>query len=142
VRASGPDFMFCAPGLIFGSTEGVGSRFHLLHSRTPFRQYRGRHVSFSCFALPDSFSTAPRAPSPVFMFCAPNSFLAVPRASDLIFMFCAPGFVFSDIEGSGSSFALLDSFSSVLSVGIHNAQIPLMLKLRKDRRTKIYFYLS
>jgi hypothetical protein len=28
----GPVFMFCAPGLIFGCTEGVGCRFHVLRS--------------------------------------------------------------------------------------------------------------
>jgi hypothetical protein len=69
--ASGPVFMFCAPGLIFGFTEGVGSRFHDLRSQTPFRRYRGRQVRFSCFARPDSFSAFPRASGPVFMFCAP-----------------------------------------------------------------------
>jgi hypothetical protein len=28
--ASGPVFMFCAPGLIFGGIEGIRSRFHVL----------------------------------------------------------------------------------------------------------------
>jgi hypothetical protein len=28
-RASGPVFMFCAPGLVFGCTEGVGCRLHV-----------------------------------------------------------------------------------------------------------------
>jgi hypothetical protein len=46
-RASGPIFMFCALGLVFGSTVGVGSRFHVLRSRTPFRCYRGRWATFS-----------------------------------------------------------------------------------------------
>jgi hypothetical protein len=27
--ALGPVFMFCAPGLMFGGTEGVESRFHV-----------------------------------------------------------------------------------------------------------------
>jgi hypothetical protein len=36
-RASGPVFMFCAPGLLFGGTEGVRSRFHVLRARTRFR---------------------------------------------------------------------------------------------------------
>jgi hypothetical protein len=31
----------------------------------------GRRVPFSCFALPDSFSTVPRASGPIFMFCVP-----------------------------------------------------------------------
>jgi hypothetical protein len=45
--ASGLVFLFCAPGLVFGGTEGVGSRFHVLRSRTRFRRYRGRRVPFS-----------------------------------------------------------------------------------------------
>jgi hypothetical protein len=51
-KASGPVFIFFVPGLIFGGTEGVGSRFHVLR--------------------PDSFSAVPRALRPVFMFCAPE----------------------------------------------------------------------
>jgi hypothetical protein len=70
-RASGPFFMFCASGLVFDRTEGVGSRFHVLRSRTRFRLYRGSSVPFSCFALPESFSAVPRSSGPVFMFCAP-----------------------------------------------------------------------
>jgi hypothetical protein len=69
-RASGPVFMFFAPGYVFGGTEGVGSRFHVLHSGTRFRRYRGCRVPFSCFALPNSFSTVQTASAPVFMFCA------------------------------------------------------------------------
>jgi hypothetical protein len=41
-RASGPVFMFCAPGLVFSGTEGVGNRFQVLRARTHFRRYRGR----------------------------------------------------------------------------------------------------
>jgi hypothetical protein len=63
-RASGPFFLFCAPGLVFGGTEGVKSFFHVLRSRTSFRRYRGRRVSFSCFPLPDMFSEVPRASGP------------------------------------------------------------------------------
>jgi hypothetical protein len=47
LRASGPVFMFCALGLIFG---GIG--FSVVPS---FRRYRGRPVLFSCFALPYMF---------------------------------------------------------------------------------------
>jgi hypothetical protein len=72
--ASGPVFMFCAPGLFFGGTEGFGSRFHILHARTRFRRYRGCRVLFSCLALPDRFPTVPRMSGPVFMFCAPGYF--------------------------------------------------------------------
>jgi hypothetical protein len=35
-RASGPVYMFCVPGLVFGGTEVVESRFHVLRSRTHF----------------------------------------------------------------------------------------------------------
>jgi hypothetical protein len=82
--------MFCAPELIFGGTVGVESLFHVLRSQTHFRQYRGRRVSFSCFALPYSFS-------------------AVPRASCPVFMFCAPGLVFDDRGGVGSCFSCFAS---------------------------------
>jgi hypothetical protein len=71
LRASGPVFMFCMPGLIFGGTEGVVSRFHVLRARTPFRMSRWHRVPFFSFALPDSFSAVPSDSGPVFMFCAP-----------------------------------------------------------------------
>jgi hypothetical protein len=102
--------MICALGHVFGSGEGVGSRFHVLRAHTHFRRYRGRRVLFSCFARPESFLTVPRASSPVIMFCAlglvfgiiegfgsrfdslrPDSFSVVPRASGPVFTFCAPG---------------------------------------------------
>jgi hypothetical protein len=38
LSASSPVFMFSAPGIIFGGTVGVGSRFHVLRSRTHFRR--------------------------------------------------------------------------------------------------------
>jgi hypothetical protein len=49
---SGPVFIFRAPGLVFGSAECVGSRFHVLRS--------------------DTFSAVPRASGPVFTFYAPG----------------------------------------------------------------------
>jgi hypothetical protein len=82
---SGSVFMFCAPRLVFGGAEGVGFRFHVLCSQTHFRRYRGRRVPFSCFVLPNSFSSVPKASGPVFMFCA-------------------PGFVSDGTEGVGSRF--------------------------------------
>jgi hypothetical protein len=119
--------MFCVPGPVLGGTEGARSNFHVLRSQTHFRRYQGRHVQFSCFALPDSFSVvrcAPvsfsmvsRASGPVFMYCAPRHiFLAVPRVSGLIVMFCAPRLVLGGTEGVRFSFfylALLDPFSEV-----------------------------
>jgi hypothetical protein len=69
-RTSGPIFMFCACELIFGGTDGVGSRFHVLRSRTRFQRCRVRRVPFSCFAWPDSFSAILRASDLVFIFSA------------------------------------------------------------------------
>jgi hypothetical protein len=91
-RTSGPVFMFCALGLVFGGTEGVGSRFHVLRVRTHFRRYRGRQHPFSCFVLPHSFS-------------------AVLRLSSLVFMFCAPGLIFGGTEGVWSRFHVLRSWT-------------------------------
>jgi hypothetical protein len=71
-RASSPVFMFCAPGHVFDGTEGVGSRFHVLRSRTYFLRYGGRRVPFSCFARPGSFSAETRVSGPIFMFSAPR----------------------------------------------------------------------
>jgi hypothetical protein len=121
--------MFCAPRLIFGGTEGVGSLF-------------------SYFALQDSFSTVPRASCPIFTiyttglvsggtggvgshslvlrarphfqrykgrrvmfscFVLRDSFSAVPSASGSVFMFCALGIVFGVTEGAGSRFHVLRS---------------------------------
>jgi hypothetical protein len=147
-RASGPVFMLCAPGLVLGGTEGVGSSFHVLHSQTHFRRYRGRRAPLSCFALPDSFSVVPRASGPIFIFCAPrlvlggsegfrsrfhilriqtrfrryrgrrvpfscfaipDSFGAVPSASGPDFMECAPGLDFGGTEGACFHFHVLRS---------------------------------
>jgi hypothetical protein len=105
--ASSPVFMFCAPGLVFGVTEGVGSRFHILRARTRFRLYRGRRVPFSYFARADYFSAVPRASGLVFMLCTPGIVSAVPRASGPVFMFCALRLVFGITEGVGSRFHVL-----------------------------------
>jgi hypothetical protein len=43
-RVPSPIFKFCATRLVWGSTEDVGSNFHVLRSRTHFRRYRGRRV--------------------------------------------------------------------------------------------------
>jgi hypothetical protein len=131
--------MFCAPGLVFGGNEGVGSRFHVLRARTHFLRYRGRRVPFSCFVRLDSFSAVPRASGTIFIFlrartrvrafrgrrvpftffCAPglkfscfalpDSFSAEPRASVPVFMFCAPGLAFGGTDGVGPHFDVLYS---------------------------------
>jgi hypothetical protein len=147
-RAVGFYFTFCAPGLIFGGTEGVGSLFHVFRFRTRFRRYRGRQCPFSCFALPDSFSAVSRVSGPVFMFYAPglilrrtdgvgsrfhvlrsrthfkpysrrwvpfsyfalpDSFSVVLRASGPFFSFCAPGLIFGGTEGVEFLFHVLRS---------------------------------
>jgi hypothetical protein len=82
--------MFCAPGLVFGGTEGVGFRFHVLRAQTHFRWYRGRPILFLWFLHPDMF-------------------LAVRRASRLVFMFCAPRHVSRGTEGIRSRFHILIS---------------------------------
>jgi hypothetical protein len=101
--------MFSAPGLVFGVSEGVSSRFHVLRFQTRFRRYRGRRFPYSCFALPNSFSAVPRASVPFSCFALPDSFLVVPRASGPVFMFCALGLVFGGSEGVGSRFHVLRS---------------------------------
>jgi hypothetical protein len=82
--------MLCAPRLIFSGAECVGSRFHVLCSRTHFRRYRGRWLLFSCFEQRDPFS-------------------AIPRSSGPVFMFCAPRLDFGGTEGAGSGFHVLRS---------------------------------
>jgi hypothetical protein len=93
LTASGPIFMFCASRHIFGSAEGVGSHFHLLCSRTRFRRYCGRRLPFSCFALPNLFSTILTASGPIFIFCAPRH-------------------IFGNAEGVGSHFHVLRARNS------------------------------
>jgi hypothetical protein len=73
-RASDLFFMFYVAGLDLGATEHVISLFHVLRSGTRFRRYRGRQIPFSCFTLPDSFTTVPKASTPVFMFRDPGLF--------------------------------------------------------------------
>jgi hypothetical protein len=108
--------MFCAPGIIFSVTEGVGSSFPVLLSRTRFRRYRGRRVPFSCFSRSDKFSAIPTTSCPVFIFCAPGVVLGGTEGVSPIFMFCPPGLFFGGAEGVGvlfSCFTLPDSFSAV-----------------------------
>jgi hypothetical protein len=109
-RASGPIFMFCAPGNVFGDSEGVGSRFHVLRSRTRFQRYRGRRVPFSCFAHPNSFSTVPMVHDPVFMFCGPGHVFGGAECVGSRFLFFSCPFPFSrSTEGVGSRFNVLRS---------------------------------
>jgi hypothetical protein len=136
-RASGSVLMFCAPRLIFGGTEGVGSRFYILRARTHFRRCLVRRVPISCFVRPFSFSAVPRTLGPVIMFCSPglvfggtegvvsrlhvlrvrpcflwyrgrrDSFSAVPRASGPVYMFFTPELIFGGTEDVGYRFRVL-----------------------------------
>jgi hypothetical protein len=110
-RASGPVFKFCAPGDVFGVTEGVKSRFHVLRFQPHFRRYRGRRLLFSYFAFPNSFLVVTRATGqvPILCFALSASFSAVPRASVPVFMFCAPGIFFGGTKGVRSRFHVLRS---------------------------------
>jgi hypothetical protein len=108
-RLSGPVFMFCALGLVFGGIEGVGSRFHVLRARIHFWRYRGLRVPFSCFALSDIFPAVPWALGPVFMFCAPELAFSGTVGVGPVFIFCAPGFFFCGTEGAKSHFHVFRS---------------------------------
>jgi hypothetical protein len=108
--------MFCAPGIIFGGTEGVRSHFHVLCYQTHFRRYQERHVSFSCFALPNPFSTVLRASGPVFKFCAPGLVFVRTDGVGPVLMFCAHGLIFGGTEGAGSRFNVLRSPDPFLAV--------------------------
>jgi hypothetical protein len=74
--------------LVFGGTDGIRSRFHVLRARTRRWRYLQRRVPFLSFELPDTFS-------------------AVRRASSPVFMFCVPVLNFDSIEGVGSRFYVL-----------------------------------
>jgi hypothetical protein len=97
--------MICAPGLVFGGTVGVGSRFHVLRARTRFRRYRRRRVPLSCFRSRTRRCGGRRVP--YICFTHPYSFSAVPTASGLVFKFCAPGHLFGGTECVGSRFHVL-----------------------------------
>jgi hypothetical protein len=71
-RTSGLIFMFYAPRLFFGGTEGADVNIYISRPWTRFRRYRGRRVPFSCFALTESFWALPSASGLIFMFCAPE----------------------------------------------------------------------
>jgi hypothetical protein len=110
-RASGPVIMFCSPGLIFGSTKGVGTYFLVLRSLTHFRRFRVRRIPFSSFACPDSFSAVPKASGPFSCFERPDSFPAVLRASGPDFMFRTPGIIFGGTDCVRSRFHVLHSLT-------------------------------
>jgi hypothetical protein len=111
--------MFCTPGLIFGvmegivprfrvlrapfgATEGVGSHFHFLRSRTHFWRYRGRWSRFHVLRSQTHIRWYRGRRVLFHVFLSSYSFSAVPRASNPIFMFCATGLILGGTEGVGS----------------------------------------
>jgi hypothetical protein len=105
--------MFCAPGLVFEGTKGVGTRYHVLRSRTHFHRCRGHRVPFSYFARPNSFS-------------------AVTRVSGPVILFCAPSLVFGCTEGVGSRYL-------VLRVGTRFHVLRARTRFRLYRRRRVPF---
>jgi hypothetical protein len=99
-RALGPVFMFCSPGLIFSSTEGVGCRFNVLTVRTHFRRYPGVGSRLDVLRARTHFRRYRGRRLPF-------SFSAVARALGSFFMFCATGLVFDGTEDVGSRFQVL-----------------------------------
>jgi hypothetical protein len=108
-RTSGPVFMFCAPGPVFGCTEGVGFCFHVLCSHTPFRRYLGRRVPFRSFALSNSFLIVPWASSPVFMFCASGLIFGSTKGVESRFHVLRSGTLLGQYRGCRSRFHVLRS---------------------------------
>jgi hypothetical protein len=108
-RTSGPIYMFCAPGLILGGSEGAGSRFHILRSRTRFQRDRGRRVPFHGLRSWSQFRRNRWRPFPFSCFALSDSFSTVTRSSGPVFIFCAPGLIFDVAEGVGSRFHILCS---------------------------------
>jgi hypothetical protein len=99
--------MLSAPGHVFSGTEGVGSRFHILRSRTHFMRYWGRRVPFFVLRAQTHFLRFRGRRVPFSCFPLPNIFSAVPRASGPAFMFCVPVLIFGGTEGVMSRFHVL-----------------------------------
>jgi hypothetical protein len=108
--------MFCAPVLVFGRTEGVPSRFHVLRSRTRFRRYGGHSFPFSCFPLLDMFSAIPSVSGPIFIFSATGHVFGGTEGVRSCFLILRTRTHFRRYRGRRvpfSCFALSDSFSAV-----------------------------
>jgi hypothetical protein len=127
-RASGPVFLFFAPGHDFGSPECVGSRFHVMRARNGFGSPEGDESIFMFCAPGHVFGGTDGVGSrfhvlhawtrdrryrgcrvPFSCFALPDLFPAVPRVLGHIFMFCAPRLVFGGTEGVESCFLVLRS---------------------------------
>jgi hypothetical protein len=122
--ASSPIFMFCAPALIIGRTEGADFRFHVLRSRTRFGRYRGRRVPFSCFCAPERVFGGTEDVGSRFhgwrswsRFDGPEGVgsrfhvSSVPRTSGPVVIFGAPGLIFGGTEGVRYRFSLSSAWN-------------------------------
>jgi hypothetical protein len=122
-RVLGPIFLFCAPGIIFGVTEDVGSRFHVVRARTHFRWCRGHRGL-------------------IFMFCAPRLIFGDTEGVDPIFMFRAPGPEFGVTEGVRSPFSCFarpDYFSAVARASVPFSNLRCRTRFRRCRGRKVLF---
>jgi hypothetical protein len=99
------------PVHIFSGTEGVGSRFQVLHAQTRFRRYQGLRVPFSCFALQDTFSAERRASGLVFMFCALGLIFGGSESGRYRFHVLRSVLVFDGTDGAESRFHVLRSLT-------------------------------
>jgi hypothetical protein len=108
-RASGLVFMFCAPGLVFGDTEGVRSRFDVLRARTHFRRYRWRFSRFHVLRSRTRFRRCGGCRVLFSRFALADSFSSVSRASGPVFLFCALGHIFDSTDDVGSNYHILRS---------------------------------
>jgi hypothetical protein len=88
-RASGPNFMFCAPRMVSAVPKATGPIFN--------------------FCAPGVFSRGTESVGTRFHILRAHSFSAVPRVWGTVFMFCATGVILNGIEGVGSLFHVLRS---------------------------------
>jgi hypothetical protein len=102
----GPVFMFCAPGFVFGGTEGVVSHFHILRARTHFWRYRGRRSHFHVLCSRTRFR---RYRGRRVMFCAHGIVFNGTEVDWSFLIFCVPGLIFGGTEGVGSCLHVLSS---------------------------------
>jgi hypothetical protein len=120
--ASGPVFMYYAPGLFFNSTEGVGSRFHffaLPWASCPvfmfcspgliFNSTEGVGSRFHVLRSRSHFRGYRGSWVPFSCFARSDWFSTVPSASGPVFIFCELGLIFDGIEGTRSRFPVLRS---------------------------------
>jgi hypothetical protein len=106
-RASGPVFMFCMPGLIFGGSEGVGTRFHLLRARIHFRRCRASGPLSMFCGSGIVFGGTEGVGSRFHVLRALTHFRRYRGRRVPFFMFCSPGLVFGGTMGVGSPFHVL-----------------------------------